>query len=201
MEELIILGLDIHNLEVIDIINMGGKYKFIGLISDKDDHPDEHLGLPVLGGPAKLAQYPDVKRVPMHVWKDRNDKTGWVNVIAPSAFVASTAIIGRGCIIYPNCFIGANACLKDGIFMLSRSVINHDNIIENDVTVTSGVTLAGSVTVKEGAYLGQACTVKQYLTIGTKSTVGMGAVVTRNVPDNTTVIGCPARETERSPSA
>ena len=193
MEDLIILGLDIHVLEVVDIIKQAGKYRFIGLVADNDDFPGEFLGLPVLGGPGVLSNYPKAGRVPMHVMKDRSDKDNWVSVIASSAFVSSSATIGKGCIIYPGCFIGANARLGEGIFMLSGSVINHDCIIENDIIITAGVRLAGNVTVRSGAYLGQACNIKQYLKIGKNSTVGMGAVVTRNVPDNVTVVGCPAR--------
>ena len=196
MEDLIILGLDIHVLEVVDIIKQAGKHRFIGLVADNDDCPGEYLGLPVLGGPGVLADHSEARRVPMHVWKDRNDKDNWVSIIASSAFVSSSATIGKGCIIYPGCFIGANARFGEGIFMLSGSIINHDCIIENDVTITAGVRLAGSVTVRSGAYLGQACNIKQYLEIGKNSTVGMGAVVTRNVPDNVTVVGCPARVKE-----
>jgi acetyltransferase EpsM len=35
--------------------------------------------------------------------------------------------------------------------------------------------------------------VKQSITIGKWAVVGAGAVVIRNVPDNATVVGCPAR--------
>ena len=197
MEDIIILGVDVHCLEVIDIIRAMGGYRFIGMISDKDEYPAEFHGYSVLGGKNELARFAGVKRVPIYSWKDRDDKTEWVSVIAPSTFVASSALIGKGCIIYPNCFIGANARLGDGIFMLSGSVVNHDCVIEDRVTITTHVSLAGTVHVKTGTYLGQSCTVRQVLTIGENCLVGMGAVVTRNVDDNTTVIGCPARPYER----
>ena len=193
MEDIIILGVDIHALETIDMIHRTGKYNFIGMIRDSADGPSDYLGYPVLGGPDALSGYPGALRVPMHGWKAREDRRNWVNVIADSSFISATAVLGSGCIIYPNCFIGANARLGDGVFMLSGSVINHDCVIEDHVTVTTGVTLAGSVRVKTGAYLGQACMVRQLLTVGENVMVGMGAVVTRDIADNVTVIGCPAR--------
>ncbi|MCL2746187.1 MAG: hypothetical protein FWE48_03735 [Coriobacteriia bacterium] len=37
------------------------------------------------------------------------------------------------------------------------------------------------------------CTVKQLLTIGSGSTIGMGAVVTKPIPDGVIAFGSPAR--------
>lgn len=196
MDDLIILGLDIHAIEVIDIINMTGRYNVLGIIDERAagaERLQEYMGCPVLGGPDAIARYPNAYRTPMHGWKERSDRRNWVSIISPTSFVASSAKLGAGCIVYPNCFIGANAILGDGVFMLSGSVVNHDCKIGDGVVITTGVALAGCVTVKAGAYLGQACTVKQYLTIGEKCYIGMGGVVTRDVPDGVTVVGCPAR--------
>ena len=193
MKDLIILGTDIHALEVIDIINAVKEYRVVGFISHRDQHPPTFEGYPILGDASVLGNYPTAYRLPLHVWKDMSDIQNWVNIIAPSAFVSSSATLGVGCVVYPNCFIGAKARLGNGVFILSGSIVNHDCIIEDRVTITSGVSLAGGVTVKTGAYLGQACTVKQNLTVGHSSKVGMGAVVTRDVADGVTVVGCPAK--------
>ena len=193
MKDLIILGLDIHAIEILDMVKAAGEYNFIGFASHHTEYQPTYEGYPVLGDSSVLESYPTAYKLPMHVWKDRQNMTNWVNIITPSACITSTASIGVGCVIYPNCFIGADARLGNGVFMLSGSIVNHHCIIEDNVTICSGVTLAGSVTVKTGAYLGQASSVKQLLTIGSNSKVGMGAVVTRDVADNITVAGCPAR--------
>jgi acetyltransferase-like isoleucine patch superfamily enzyme len=96
-------------------------------------------------------------------------------------------------VIYPHCFVGARAEIGDFLFCLSGSVINHNDIIEDRVTLTSGVVLAGDVHVEEGCYLGQSSTVRELLRIGKGSIIGMGAVVLHNVPPNSVVVGNPAR--------
>lgn len=114
-------------------------------------------------------------------------------MIAPSATIAATATVGRGCVIYPNCFVGHKACLGDRVFALAGSVVNHDVVIEDDVTLATHVALAGSVHVEAGCYLGQSCTVRQELRIGAGATVGMGAVVVADVAPGVVVAGNPAR--------
>ena len=194
MKDVLILGVDIHGLEMADIIRRGGLYHLVGYVRQEGSQAEGVFGEhPVVGGVDVLSQYPDAGFIPMHVWKSDAGSRQWVNLIDPSAFVASTAVLGRGCVVYPNCFIGAQAKLGNKIFVMSSSVINHDNIIGDGVTVTSGVRLAGFVKVGSGAYLGQGCNVRQYLSVGDNATVGMGAVVTKDVPAGVTVIGNPAR--------
>jgi len=74
-----------------------------------------------------------------------------------------------------------------------HTYLAHDVSLGQQVTVTSGVTLGGFVEVGDHAYLGMNCTVKQLLTIGQKSTIGMGAVVTKPIPDGVVAFGSPAR--------
>lgn len=48
------------------------------------------------------------------------------------------------------------------------------------------------VTVKQGAFIGVHATVLSGVTIGERAVVGAGAVVTKDVPDDTLVVGIPA---------
>jgi acetyltransferase-like isoleucine patch superfamily enzyme len=54
-------------------------------------------------------------------------------------------------------------------------------------------TYCGPIVIKKGAWLGAAATVLPGVTIGKNAVVAAGAVVTRNVADNTAVGGVPAR--------
>ena len=58
--------------------------------------------------------------------------------------------------------------------------------------MTSGVRLAGGVHVEADCYLGQACTIRQNLRIGRRSLIGMGAVVLKDVPEESVMAGNPA---------
>ena len=199
-KELIILGTGAHAREMAEIVErinrLASTWKLLGFMTPEEraERPSDVDGYPVLGALMDLGRYPDAHvaleyGVPWPEWpRDRV-----ATLIAPDAFVSRTARIGAGCVIYPNCFVGANAVLGDQVFMLSGSVVNHDDCLEDRVTLCSGVTLAGFVHVESGVYLGQACTVREGLRVGRGSLVGMGSVVVADVPAGCVVAGNPAR--------
>ena len=191
-KDIYILGLDIHGAECIDIIKRDGRYNLLGYVSESDAPPDAFATYPVIGADEAASCDPAVGFIPLHVWKSDCLRDRWVTLADPSAFIASSAKIGRGCVIYPNCFIGANAELGDGVLMLSSTIVNHDCVIGDRVILASNVTLAGSVRVGESAYLGQGCNIRQLLSVGPRALVGMGAVVVKDVPEGITVAGNPA---------
>ena len=200
MKDLIILGTGIHSLEMVEIIERinaaAPVWRLAGFLSpDGKGIGESRNGYLVFDGPEGMSRFPDASLVPDNEWP-KEIPLPWERVVSiadPSVFVSRTAVIGRGCVVYPHGYIGANAVLGDRVFMLAGCTVNHDDVIGNNVALTSGVTLAGSVVVGNGCYMGQNCTVRQFLHIGECSTVGMGAVVVRDVPPNAVMAGNPAR--------
>lgn len=200
MQNLIILGVGVHALEMAEIVDRVNvrepRWRLLGYLSADGKHSGETLnGRPVLGSAEDLNRFPNVCFVPAFGWPASAavPRERLVSLIDPSCFVSRTARVGLGCVLYPNCYVGLNASIGDYVFCLSACIINHDDVIEDRTTLASNVTLAGHVRVESGCYLGQSCTIKQNRRIGRGSTVGMGAVVVKDVPPSSVVAGNPAR--------
>jgi acetyltransferase-like isoleucine patch superfamily enzyme len=55
----------------------------------------------------------------------------------------------------------------------------------------------GALIIKRNAWLGAACTILPGVTVGENAVVAAGAVVTRDVPENSVVAGIPASEVKK----
>ena len=87
----------------------------------------------------------------------------------------------------------ARTVIGDGCYLMNKCYIAHDNVLHDGVTMASSATLGGHVHVGAGANLGMGAIVHQRRVIGPLAMVGMGAVVTRDVPPAALAHGNPCR--------
>lgn len=201
MRDLLILGTGAHAMEMAEIVDRINKveraWNLVGFVAPwAEQAGEERLGLPVFGPEQVMERYPTAFVVPEYDWphKAQISRQRLATLIDPGAFVSPTAQLGLGCVVYPQCFIGAYARIGDLLFCLAGSVINHEDVIEDRVTLTSAVTIAGNVHVEADCYLGQSCTIREMVRIGRGSLIGMGSTVLRDVAPNSVMIGSPARK-------
>lgn len=85
--------------------------------------------------------------------------------------------------------------LGDSIIMLRGSHVGHDSIVEDSVTLSSNVIIAGHCHIMQGANMGLGSICHQYTIIGAYAMVGMGGVVTKTskILPGKIYIGAPAR--------
>jgi len=78
-------------------------------------------------------------------------------------------------------------------YLMAHSHVGHDSTLMEDVTLSSGAILGGHTIVHPCANIGLGAITHQFTTIGAHAMIGMGAVVTKDVPPFTIWVGNPAR--------
>lgn len=117
----------------------------------------------------------------------------YATLVHPSASLGASTTIGGGSVITAGCVTTADVAIGDHVAVMPQCVFTHDDVIGDFVTCGAGVRVAGAVTVAPGAYLGSGALIREHLRIGARSLVGMGSVVTKDVPDDEVWAGVPAR--------
>jgi serine O-acetyltransferase len=158
----------------------------ISIVFDRDPAARTHFEI--------LTTYPGVHALILHrfshwLWKIR---LYWLG----RAF----SHIGRfftGIEIHPGATIGNRVFIDHGMGV----VIGETAIIGDDCTLYHGVTLGGTSwnkgkrhpTLEQGVVIGAGAKVLGPITIGKNAKIGSNAVVVKDVPENATAVGIPAR--------
>lgn len=111
----------------------------------------------------------------------------------PTAAVSPSARIGIGCHVLANTIVAADAALGAMCIVNNRASVDHECVLGDGVHIAPGAVLCGCVNVADNAMIGANAVVLPRLRIGRNAVVGAGAVVTRDVPDDSIVAGNPAR--------
>ncbi len=109
-----------------------------------------------------------------------------------------------GVIIEDNADIGANTCVDKGALGNTRILegakidnliqVGHNVVMGKGAMAMANAMLGGSTVIGEDCWVAPSCTLRDGLRIGARAMTGMGAVITKDVPEDEIWTGMPGRE-------
>jgi sugar O-acyltransferase (sialic acid O-acetyltransferase NeuD family) len=117
----------------------------------------------------------------------------YVTFVHPSAYVAPNVKLGVGCIVMPNVSISPGVTIGKNCRIMINAVIGHNNTIGDYCFFAAASCTGAYLTIGDGVFISLNATIREFLTLGNYSTIGMGAVQTKDTGESEIWIGNPAR--------
>ena len=119
-------------------------------------------------------------------------------VVHPAAVVARSARLGEAVAVLARAVINPDASVEEGAIINTGAIVEHDCHIGAFAHLSPNAALGGAVVIGTRTHVGLGAVVLPGLNIGSDVRVGAGAAVVRDVAENLTVVGVPARRLERA---
>jgi UDP-N-acetylbacillosamine N-acetyltransferase len=210
-KQLLIFGAGGHAKVVADIAQKCG-CEVVGFIDDVDPKRagEKFFGGTVLGGMNAVDRvresHQDLEVIvavgdckARRKIADSLEKSGLqlATLLHPAAVLGADVRIGKGsvvvagAIINPGCVIGANVIIN------TAASVDHDSSIGIGAHIGPGARLGGHVAIGDESWIGIGAIIKDSISIGRSCVIGAGALVLKDIPDNTVAFGSPATPAQR----
>lgn len=201
-ENVILIGFD---LDIIDIAESKPGLNLVGY-TDKVNAPEkfDSLNLKFLGtdeswlGKSESADYsyimgmniPQIRRRVFKLYHGRE----FINLISDKSHVSKRSLVGSGTIVQNNCNVLSFTEIGRGCLLNIGSSIHHESRLGDFSILAPGAIVLGRVEIGSDVYIGAGAIIKEGVKIGSGAYIGAGAVVIDDIPENSRVVGVPARK-------
>lgn len=204
MKDLIIIGGGGFAKEVIWLANDCNR-KVKGVLDDSvQTHNTQVQGATVLGDVSTWMNYKDCEFI-IAIGSPRTrqkvlekmltfGEPDFATLIHPSVRLSNTVSIGEGSIICAGSILTADISLGKHNILNLNVTVGHECEFADYVTVAPMVAVSGNVKLQHLVEVGTGAVIRQGLELAEGSMLGMGGILTKNIPERMIYAGNPAKK-------
>lgn len=184
-------------------------YDILGFVDDCENKVNTYVnGYKVIGNLDWLLQYEDFISVVVCIANvnirkkiiqslKENPKIDFPVIICDNVSIADSVFIGEGTIICEYSLISTNTNIGKHCIIDYHCSIGHDVVIKDLVTIYPGSNIAGNILIDKFVEIGSGVQIIQGKNICSKVVIGAGSVVIKNICNDGTYVGVPAKRIEK----
>jgi sugar O-acyltransferase (sialic acid O-acetyltransferase NeuD family) len=119
------------------------------------------------------------------------------SLVHPAAILAPDVSIDVGTVVMAGAIVNTGSTIGRFSVVNTGTILDHDNVVEDNVHISPGCSLAGGVVCRRDSFIGTGASIIPRVVIGEGAYVAAGATVIRPVKRHTLGAGCPATEKKR----
>jgi len=207
-QDIFVFGASDHARVIIDIVELVGKYRIVGLFDSYKPKGYRTAGYEVLGDESDLIEASRkwglcqgivgvgdnaTRRRIAYTLRAQIPKIKFVTAVHPSATLSREVRLGQGALVMAKCYVGLNTDVGEGAVIATNSIFEHDGVMGEYATLGAGTTTGGRVTMGASTAVCLGCTIIHGMTIGRDTVIGSGSIVINDIPSGVVAYGSPAR--------
>ena len=198
MNEIILIGTGGHARSCVDVIELSGQFKIVGLVEKDESNSKENLAYPIIGTDNDL---PDLRKkyeyalitvgqikstaTRVRLFKILKDLEYKLPVIvSPRSHISQYSKIDVGTIVMHDVIVNAKAEIGQNCIINNKALIEHDATVGDHCHIATGAIVNGEVTIGSESFIGSGVVTKQSVSIGNSCVIGAGSVIKKDIESN-----------------
>lgn len=190
MKEIILIGGGGHCKSVIDVIELEGRFKIVGIVEKSELIKNTIEGYSIIGSDndlTRLSKHYEYAFITVGQIYSSNIRKQLFQrivslgfkvptIISPRAYVSKSATTGIGTVIMHDALINTNTQIGKNCIINSKALVEHDCIVHDDCHISTGAMINGGVVVEKGCFVGSRAVTKESIIIKKNSFIKAGSV-------------------------